>query len=697
VVEAGSAAGIPGVALELEGVAHPSLLSDVTGGFRLGGVEPGRYRLHLRRIGYHPLEREVEVRNGEVTRLHLVLDPDPVHLPGIRARGAAAGSLPGAVHLSRERIVASGARTVGELLRDVPGVVVRGTGPGGGETVSLRGGSADAVLVVLDGIVLNDPLTGEAELGSLPASALEGVTVLPGARSARYGPGAEAGVIVLESRAPGTAAELFLGAGALGDREVGGEVGRGGGRGWTATGGLRSLDGRFSFALPPEVGGGAGTRGNADLRQLSLGASASTPLGGGALTVRAGGETLERGLPGRSYAPSDSARQELQRIRGAAMWFREGAGGAVRAAAHGGVQKLHLRDPRPPAGLPFDDRTHMREGGASLQLLRALSLWTLVEVGGGVDLRHRGVEGGALNPSAPGGRTDLGIHLHGSVRLPRLTGEVTAALRGDRSGWSPGWYPGHEVGLSIPAGPLVFRGAHRSAYTPPSLADQYFREGVGVRPNPELQAQRVPREVELGVDLLRGLGPVEVTGSAAAFHADVQGMIVWLPDFRFIWSPRNVDVKRRGGEISGTLSHRGAGLRMGGSYALARVTYDRPGGDDSVQVAYRPRHTSSLHGSLERGRWRLHLRGLFTGTRYPAPAHLNALPPFWTLDGELSRLWTMGGWTGRVALRGDRLLDHKDSLIFAFPEPGRTLRLEFRLAPTLPGTSLSPVSSEDSN
>ena len=78
------------------------------------------------------------------------------------------------------------------------------------------------------------------------------------------------------------------------------------------------------------------------------------------------------------------------------------------------------------------------------------------------------------------------------------------------------------------------------------------------------------------------------------------------------------------------------------------------------------------------------LKLLFLGTRYPVAAPVNALDPFWTLDAALSARWVMGGWAVSPLLRVERLRDERDPFIFAFPEPGRTVRVEVRIAPASP-------------
>ena len=53
------------------------------------------------------------------------------------------------------------------------------------------------------------------------------------------------------------------------------------------------------------------------------------------------------------------------------------------------------------------------------------------------------------------------------------------------------------------------------------------------------------------------VGRIPVRLGASVFRGDIDGMIAWAPDYRFVWSPRNVDVRRRGVEAS-------AGIESGG-------------------------------------------------------------------------------------------------------------------------------------
>ena len=163
-----------------------------------GDRRAGRYTLRVTRIGYRERTLAVALEGGRTLQLDVELVPDPVLLEGVGvsvAREAGAGTA-----VSREAIASSGARSAGDVLRDLPGVVVRSTGPGSAQTASVRGSAPDAVLVLVDGVVLNDPVTGEADLSTVPAETIGSLVLLPGARSARYGPRAEAGGILIETR-----------------------------------------------------------------------------------------------------------------------------------------------------------------------------------------------------------------------------------------------------------------------------------------------------------------------------------------------------------------------------------------------------------------------------------------------------------------------------------------------------------------
>ncbi|MCU0404425.1 MAG: TonB-dependent receptor [Chitinophagaceae bacterium] len=96
-----------------------------------------------------------------------------------------------------EQIMNLPVNSVDELLRYLPGLEVQARGPMGVQgDISIRGSTFQQVLVVLDGIRINDPLTGHFNSYiPLPATEIERIEILKGAASAIYGTEAVGGVV----------------------------------------------------------------------------------------------------------------------------------------------------------------------------------------------------------------------------------------------------------------------------------------------------------------------------------------------------------------------------------------------------------------------------------------------------------------------------------------------------------------------
>jgi outer membrane receptor for ferrienterochelin and colicin len=101
--------------------------------------------------------------------------------------------------ISSEEIEATPARTVGDLLADLPGVFPtepQGVGVVTPQKVTMRGnGFAGHTLVLLDGQRINNPSTDYTYLTTIPVRAVERIEVIRGPFSALYGSSASGGII----------------------------------------------------------------------------------------------------------------------------------------------------------------------------------------------------------------------------------------------------------------------------------------------------------------------------------------------------------------------------------------------------------------------------------------------------------------------------------------------------------------------
>ena len=678
-------AGIARARIELVGNAG-HVVGGPDGRFVLRGVEPGERELRITALGYLPTHLRLTVRNGATQVVRVVLTPAPITVDELVVRGGQLNALTGVQLIDREAIVASRARDLGELLQGEAGVlVVRSGGIGAPATLSIRGSSADQVLVLLDGTPINDPMTGTADLSLVPLAAVERIAVIRGVASARYGAGALAGVVAIESR-QASRAEMTgqVEGGSFGEAGLSGQLG-GGHQGdtWRMHGLLvaeaRRSDGDFSYTIPAVRGGGEATRVNAQANMASAFATGAVGAGSTEVGVRLEWLNVDRGMPGPTTQPTPSASQAQDRLGGLAT-VQSGVGRwVIEADASIRRQETSYRDSAPPVRPPYHDSVAVREGTLRLQ---ATGPVTAIATSVGADFRHQAFRSTSLSGNAPSTADYAGVW--GMLRHEASVGdhdrvEVFAALRADGTSQLDDMFFSPRVGVSW-HGSLV--GAHFSwggAFSPPSLADQFFQEGVLVEPNPDLGPERITNEIMAGLSLdAVSAGAIDVAADLAVFRSDIDGMILWLPDFRFVWSPHNFDVRRRGMDVALRLTHRRSAGVVRGSYSLVAVEYAGP--VLTGQVAYRPKHMATVGFGFPYRWLRTEIEARYVGERRTVPgSELNSLPAYWIVDLGVSASFRLGSWSNEAFFRIENLTDQRAELLADFPLPSRAFRLGWRV------------------
>jgi len=595
--------------------------------------------------------------------------------------------------ITREQIEASGASTLAEAVKGVPGLsVVRQGGLTDPALVSIRGSAENQVLILLDGRPLNDLSGGAVDLSSVPLDRVESIRVIRGGSGAWYGDGAFGGVILITTTGEAaTAASLSA------------EYGYGSFD--THRGSIRGslpLNGDWTMGL--ELGaGGFVTSGEWDY-DSSQGETLRLNNGGGAFSLSAGfyreganqdtlrfqGEAFGslRGSPGLMEFLTPRAQKEESRYGGSLSWESpEGDSGRLFLEAAAQDQYSAYRNPDDGTDQEHRNRQVLFRGTwsdfrpAALPLLRgeAGAFWTsrvldstALTDSAGTALQGRGYqhEGSLwIRPGVMLGEADLVPALRYDLFLQEYAG-TESRLRGVLS-WSlaGSWVPAPEP----PAGPAFsLSGSVSSVFRNPSFEDLFWSGGAFASGNPDL----LPEEginADAGVSAEIALAGGEIRAEGVYFFNRLKNLIQWLPGAGGIWRPSNVGLAViQGAEVSldglfplGALFF----LEFRGGYTWMSCRDADPGSVNyRLQLAYRPEHQASLSFTLKGPSGSsLELGGNWLGYRFTTNADTKYLDPVFTLDGSF-RFSPEGSWYAAVTGRNLTGRQYVDRL--GYPVPG---------------------------
>ncbi|MFH2043550.1 MAG: TonB-dependent receptor [Pseudomonadota bacterium] len=106
--------------------------------------------------------------------------------------------------INQTDIQESTGKSVGELLANEPGIDWRTRGDYGGasQEIHIRGMGAEGTQVLVNGIVVNSPSIGSADVGKIPLNSIEKLEVVKGSGSLLYGTSASGGIINIITKRP---------------------------------------------------------------------------------------------------------------------------------------------------------------------------------------------------------------------------------------------------------------------------------------------------------------------------------------------------------------------------------------------------------------------------------------------------------------------------------------------------------------
>jgi len=180
--------------------------------------------------------------------------------------------------ITREEIARRPGRNLADILDDALGVEIMGRSPAQAD-IAMRGSSTTQVLILVDGVRVNDPQTEHANLDlAVPLDDVERIEILRGAGSTLYGPDAAGGVVnIITTGHDGAAASRQS------LRGWGGSFGTGG-----ASGSIADSIGAFGIQASAEHERSDGHRSDTDYGVTLASLAAARQVGSGRLRARAG-------------------------------------------------------------------------------------------------------------------------------------------------------------------------------------------------------------------------------------------------------------------------------------------------------------------------------------------------------------------------------------------------------------------------
>ena len=334
-------------------------------------------------VGLCPLALLAQPSKAPTYETVVVALPAATDVP--REDGAAAASL-----ITEDRTPRAG-ESVPQLLSEQAGVAVtRLGGMGSLATVSLRGSTANQVLVYVDGVPFNTATGGGVDLGAIPLGDVERIEIYRGMSPIAFGASGIGGVVSISTTVPkDNRIELEVGGGSFGTYH-GGAQGT-----WNhgvlhVYGGVHALttDGDFPYVDDNNTTQDPSDdrrvkRRNDDLHQVDGTLRAVTDLAGDShVTTSVIFFDRAQGLPGPGSLAQPTARLGTLRATGILAYESNrdlGPGGRLRATAHGNYTLTHFQDlDHQINASPTDARDRTYSAGATLGWRRVARPWLML-------------------------------------------------------------------------------------------------------------------------------------------------------------------------------------------------------------------------------------------------------------------------------------------------------------------------------
>lgn len=692
------ATGQPLSDVYMEIIGGMGVYTDSHGYFYFENLFAGEYPLKVEKIGYEKQILTVVIDKDSRLSLQLVLREKILTGPSILVENTSFIP-PGAIDLETEQIRRSPASNTAELLKQLPSVRTVTDG-NGAQHISIRGSALNQVLVLLDGVVLNDPLSGTVDISRIPTGNIVHIRLLKGNQSARYGSGAIGGVLLISTRPSSTdKTRLSVLGGSFGLFNIQVESSLSPNDFNFNLGGGQSVSkGDYPYCyLLADGAPKSDIRLNAGFRESNLHGDMGYNQGANRFRIFIRWQESNRGLPGQVFTLTPYATAgNRQKIIGAAYSYAQGHWFNRLNVQYHDNSTRYKNYPAADAPLkyrsapPYDSRYRIQ----TLQLANqtTLSFWNKQVGVLRLELRQDDFDEHNYLSFYPGGgiaktrNRNEALVLQNEWHPPKpaflQTLQIGHAMRLDyfkisgagqnveRTQISPDI---SLTGIIFSKVPTKFSMRYGRGFRMPTFADLFYQD-FRVRGNAELLPE-TSRSVEGGLESTLSLwGPLKL--SAAYFDNKIDNLILWQLGSFSTWQPVNTNARISGWEFGFSWRiWKDHILLTGDDNILSPVNKSGERTTNGKDLTYRPRHNSKIGIDLNFGEFHFRWQQRSEGLRYITASNTVSLPGYSVQDITLNYKWDIHKTTVYFRAAVYNLTDRHYEISEHAPMQGRNGRI----------------------
>lgn len=679
--------------------------TDEFGYFQFDNLLTDSYSLTASFIGYeNKTINDINVLNDQSVKTDFHLNEAENKLKEILVSGLNNNVFENAKRYTSIDISNGNYQSVAEVLEQAASVEIQSTGGvGSNKKISIRGSETNQVLVLLDGIPLNDQFGGSADLSSIPTNIVESIDVYEGGSSSKFGSGAIGGAInIITKKRFKNEYKINLSGGSFGFFNV--EP--------TFSGNYKNLsyylaynqinsDGNYPYKHPNTDGTETKTkRINANMKSQNIFVRINYKFSNFLLSLNAQKLNSNRGIPGKTRALSAYAKSKNNtsnfgtNIKGT---FSDVVWNLNYSYLKNKTENSNLY---PTNALPEYKRytRYHYEYETNTNVIASTSYYKFADwlnVTGGYSgkwLEYNDKNFATTLKKPIDNATDVshGLYLHQEYKInfakPIVTFSISPSVRydememksGDLTRFEHQWSPSFSLFSSVgKENKIYLKTSISRSFRVPTFSDLFYQD-VRVEGKPDLLPERsLNREIGFGWDI-NFLGNLK--GEINLYNYSIDNMIIWKLGSFEVFRPFNNDA-----EITGQTYSLNYQLPKNNFSFFISYTHLEPLDKNNNKtthnkiIPYRPQHSvkSKINFGYKNFSGIVNFR--FVGNRFVTVANTVVLPYYYVLDIALLQELDIARVKTILKLSVNNITNELYEVIRGYPIPGR----EFRLGITL--------------